>query len=289
MLLLQDALLRKHVPVKITALVNDTVGTLLSNAYQKPDTIAGLILGTGSNGAYVEKIARIGKWKLQDTTSDEMVINMEFGAFDNEKVILPITRFDNKLDRKSINPHYQTFEKLISGMYLGEVVRNVITDMMDRNLLFGHQKSTERISSHYRFETSYMSSIEEDASSDLAVVRDILDTDLNLVNVDLVELKMVKRICQLVGTRAARLAAVAIVGILTHADHLRSAVDVGIDGSLFEFYPSFGARIYEAMAELLPDYADSIRDTVRLGLARDGSGVGAALTACVADKILRSN
>ncbi|KAI8343274.1 hypothetical protein BC941DRAFT_448093 [Chlamydoabsidia padenii] len=286
-LFLQDALLRKHIPVKIVALVNDTVGTLLSNAYQKPDTVAGLILGTGSNGAYIEKTSRIGKWKDQPTASDEMVINMEFGAFDNEKLVLPITQFDNKLDRKSINSQHQIFEKLISGMYLGEIVRNVITDMMDRRLIFCHQQHTEIISAHYRFETMYMSLIEADDSDDLQTVRDILETNLNLVHVDLVELKMVKRICQLVGTRAARLAAAAIVAILSHSNiHSGGGgVDVGIDGSLFEFYPSFESRIYQGLAELMPELADNIRDTVRLGLARDGSGVGAALTACVADKM----
>ncbi|CAO3585993.1 unnamed protein product [Absidia cylindrospora] len=288
-LLLQDALLRKHIPVKITALVNDTVGTLLSNAYQKPDTVAGLILGTGSNGAYIEQMAKIGKWKEGPTTASEMVINMEFGAFDNERVILPVTRFDNKLDRKSINPHFQIFEKLISGMYLGEIVRNVITDMMDRNLLFGQPgQSTEAISGHYQFETSFMSSIESDTSADLSTVRDVLDTNLNLTNVDDVELRIVKRICELVGTRAARLAAAAIAGIALHTKVDRKGADIGIDGSLYEFYPSFEDRIYQGIAELMPDYADDIQNIVRLGLARDGSGVGAALTACVADKMFKS-
>ncbi|KAI8340093.1 hexokinase-domain-containing protein [Chlamydoabsidia padenii] len=288
-LLLQDSLLRKHVPVKITALVNDTVGTLLSNAYQKPDTLAGLILGTGANGAYIEQMSNIGKWKGGATTSEEMVINMEFGAFDNERVKLPVTRFDNKLDRKSINPHFQIFEKLISGMYLGEIVRNVITDMMDRNLLFGQLgQATDIISGHYQFETSYMSSIEADGSDDLCVVREILDTNLNLTNVDQVELRIVKRLCELVGTRAARLSGAAIAAILTHAKVDRKGADVGIDGSLYEFYPSFEARIYEGITELLPEYADDIRNIIRLGLARDGSGVGAALTACVADKMFKS-
>lgn len=269
--------------------MNDTVGTLLSNAYQKPDTLAGLILGTGANGAYIEQMTNIGKWKEGATTSPEMVINMEFGAFDNERVKLPVTRFDNKLDRKSINPHFQIFEKMISGMYLGEIVRNVITDMMDRNLLFGqHGQATEIVSGHYQFETSYMSSIEADGSDDLAMVREILDTNLNLTNVDDVELRIVKRLCELVGTRAARLAAASIAAIVIHAKVDRKGADIGIDGSLYEFYPDFEARIYQGMAELLPDFAGDIRNIIRLGLARDGSGVGAALTACVADKMLKT-
>ena len=61
------------------------------------------ILGTGCNGAYIEQIGKIKKWKDEgDVVADEMIINMEFGAFDKERAILPLTMFDNKLDRKSV-------------------------------------------------------------------------------------------------------------------------------------------------------------------------------------------
>lgn len=65
-------------------------------------------LGTGSNAAYIERVDRIGK---RDTTmfgddaeasAQEMAINIEFGAFDNERTVLPLTMFDNKVDRKSL-------------------------------------------------------------------------------------------------------------------------------------------------------------------------------------------
>lgn len=289
-MLLQDALLRKHLPVKVSALVNDTVGTLLSNAYNKPNTLAGLILGTGSNGAYIERMDKIGKWKEGNTTHPEMIINMEFGAFDNERRVLPLTRFDNKLDRESINPHSQIFEKLISGMYLGEIARNVITDMMDREILFkpngryNSQSWCKEISKQWAFETAFMSNIEEDATPDLSRTREVLDSNFNLQDLTLPELRIIKKVCELVGTRAARLAAAAIAGIVKHCGVDEEGVDIGIDGSLYEFYPSFEARIYDGLKELLPQFPD-IHKAVRLGLAKDGSGVGAALTACVAGKM----
>ncbi|KAF7728829.1 glucokinase [Apophysomyces ossiformis] len=289
-MLLQDALLRKHLPVKVSALVNDTVGTLLSNAYKKPNTLAGLILGTGANGAYIEQMDKIKKWKNGKTTYPEMIINMEFGAFDNERQVLPLTRFDNKLDRESINPHSQIFEKMISGMYLGEIVRNVITDMMDREILFkpngryNRQSWSKEISTQWSFETSFMSNIEEDGTPDLSRTRDVLDSNFNLQGLSLPELRLIKKVCELVGTRAARLAAAAIAGIVRHCGIDEAGVDIGIDGSLYEFYPSFEDRIYQGLTELLPQFTD-VRKSVRLGLAKDGSGVGAALTACVASKM----
>ncbi|KAI9358043.1 hexokinase-domain-containing protein [Pilaira anomala] len=285
-LLLQDALLRKHVPVKVSALVNDTVGTLLSNAYNKPSTVAGLILGTGANGAYIEKMENIKKWKGGKTTSDEMIINMEFGAFDNERKILPLTRFDNKLDRESINPHSQIYEKMISGMYLGEISRNVLTDMIDRELLLKRDEHTsiawsKDISKHWSFETAFMSNIEADKSKDFTETKEILDTNLNLHDITTTEAKFIKKICELVGKRAARLAAASIAAIVQHIGITKEGCDIGIDGSLYEFYPSFESRMYDALEEMLPEVHD-LRKTIRLGLARDGSGVGAALTACVA-------
>ncbi|KAI9320705.1 hexokinase-domain-containing protein [Dichotomocladium elegans] len=288
-MLLQDALLRKNLPVKVSALVNDTVGTLLSHAYRNPKTTVGMILGTGSNGAYIEQMSKIGKWKGGETTSSEMIINMECGAFDNERLVLPVTQFDNKVDRQSINPNSQIFEKMISGMYLGEIARNVLADMMDREILFGpsngkfnEQSWCKELSAHYAFETAFMSEIEKDGSSDLSGIKNVLDLNFNLSNVTIVERRMIKRVCELVGTRAAHLAAASIAAVVNHCGvEEDEGTDVGIDGSLYEFYPSFEDRIYDALQILLPEYKD-VRKTIRLGLAKDGSGVGAALTACVA-------
>ncbi|KAF9408859.1 glucokinase, partial [Entomortierella beljakovae] len=99
--MLQDAFNRRHLPVRVAALVNDTVGTLLSHAYNHPDTTMGIILGTGCNGAYIEQISNIGKW-TGSTKESDMIINMEFGAFDKERAVLPLTMYDNRLDRLSV-------------------------------------------------------------------------------------------------------------------------------------------------------------------------------------------
>ncbi|CAM0138125.1 hypothetical protein VKS41_001356 [Umbelopsis sp. WA50703] len=285
-ILLQDALAKKHVPVLVSALVNDTVGTLLSNAYSKPETNAGIILGTGSNGAYIEKMQNIRKWKGGETSSDEMIINMEFGAFDNERVILPNTPWDNKLDRESINPHRQIFEKMISGMYLGEIARNVLLEFVDRQLLFNGFSSKE-LNTQWGFETTYMSTIESDGDPNLCHTKRVLTSTLNIPSVNVVDCRIVKRVCELVGTRAARLAAAGIAGIVRQSGIVNEGCDIGIDGSLYEFYPSFEQRIEQGLQELFPDVPD-VNKKLRLGLAKDGSGVGAALCACVAKKMAQN-
>lgn len=101
--LLQDALDRKQVPVKCSALVNDTVGTLLSRAYQSGAALVGGIFGTGTkqvevyrqvllsltvsvphSGAYLERMSSITKGLPVPLNFEYMIVNTEWGAFDNE-------------------------------------------------------------------------------------------------------------------------------------------------------------------------------------------------------------
>jgi hexokinase len=111
--LLQDAFDRKHIHVKTSALVNDTVGTLLSRSYQSGPALVGAIFGTGTNGAYIDKtrtISKLGEDKIKaceakgEDAGEWMVVNTEWGAMDNDRKVLPVSMFDNKLDRESINP-----------------------------------------------------------------------------------------------------------------------------------------------------------------------------------------
>ncbi len=52
-----------------------------------------------------------------------MIVNIEWGAFDNERTTLPFTKYDETLDAQTDNPGRQLFEKMLSGLYLGELAR----------------------------------------------------------------------------------------------------------------------------------------------------------------------
>jgi hexokinase len=56
--LLTDACKRAGLDVRVNALVNDTVGTLMAGAYRDPRTRIGVIMGTGTNACYSEA----GRW-----------------------------------------------------------------------------------------------------------------------------------------------------------------------------------------------------------------------------------
>lgn len=61
-------------------------------------------------------------------------------------------------------------------------------------------------------------------------------------------------------------------------------IDVGVDGSLVEYYPGFEDYIREAFREI-PEIGPQGERKIRIGIAKDGSGVGAALIALVAGMV----
>ena len=53
--------------------INDTVGTLAAGRYNDEDVVIGVILGTGSNAAYVEEASAIPKFEGELPKSGNMV------------------------------------------------------------------------------------------------------------------------------------------------------------------------------------------------------------------------
>lgn len=211
---------------------------------------------------------------------EEMVINMEWGTFDLERRVLPLTVYDNKLDRESINPHKQLFEKMISGMYLGEITRNAILQFVDERILFSGESSLD-LNKQWGFETAYLSTIVVDETPDLEDVRHILEETLQIPSSTLGDRQVVKEICIAVGRRAARLSACGIAGVLAHTGELETGADIAIDGSVYEFFPNFEAYMIETLQEL---FGVDVAKNIKYTLARDGSGFGAAMIAMMAHK-----
>jgi len=54
--------------------VNDTVGTLAVGHYHDPDTVAAIIIGTGTNACYLERVDAIIKCQGLLMTSGRMVL-----------------------------------------------------------------------------------------------------------------------------------------------------------------------------------------------------------------------
>lgn len=271
--LLDQALERAGIKAEITVLINDTVGTLIASSYlnTEHETIAGIILGTGSNAAYVEKQSSIEKLDEKDNDGI-MVINTEWGNFDSPlyKYLIP-TEQDIMLDKDSINFSQQHFEKMISGMYLGEIVRLELMELSESSL-FRHNNS-ENILKPYHFGTEMMSEIEKDNTPTLSNIESFL-SKLSIPNTTYFERKLLKELCTAVSVRSARLVAAAIAAIVEKVGKIDEHCIVAVDGSLYELYPNYADNIKNALNEM--GYSKVI-----LKLTKDGSGIGAALAAAV--------
>lgn len=89
-------------------------------------------------------------------------------------------------------------------------------------------------------------------------------------------LSVVREVCGLVGLRSARLAAAGCAAIIQRMGLVGSAqrVLIAVDGGLYEHYGGYADKMLAAIRELLGPEA-----RVETTLARDGSGLGAALLA----------
>lgn len=103
----------------------------------------------------VPKLDHMG---LPDDTP--MAINCEWGAFDNEHQVLPLTKYDLIVDEESPRPGQQAFEKMIAGLYLGEIFRLVLLDMHEQKHMFEGQDAG-KLTKPYSLDASFLSAIEE--------------------------------------------------------------------------------------------------------------------------------
>ncbi|MDD5495867.1 MAG: hypothetical protein PHP46_02045 [Candidatus Omnitrophica bacterium] len=272
--LFNDALRKNGIGnVTVTALANDTVGTLATRSYEDPDCDVGIIIGTGTNACYPERMSNIRKWKDPQPKSNEMMINIEWGNFNK----LHLTIYDKRLDGVSSNKGQQILEKMVSGMYLGEVARLVFDDLIKKRVLFnGVKVSPFRIK--YGFKSEYMSIISGDRTRGLSKTARLLE-GIGISGSTAEDRKLVRTVCDIVSTRAARISASAMAAVITKMDKdLSRRHTVALDGSVYEKHPGFARNMRIALDELFAGKSKRIR----MVLAKDGSGKGAAVIAAVA-------
>ncbi|KAF4358347.1 hexokinase-2, chloroplastic [Cannabis sativa] len=279
---LNEAMGRLGLEMRVSALVNDAVGTLAGARYWDDDVMVAVILGTGTNACYVERTDAIPKQKGQVSSSGRTIINTEWGAFSSG---LPLTVYDNEMDAASINPGEQIFEKTISGMYLGEIVRRVLLKMAQAGDLFG-KSVPEKLFSPFILRTPDLCAMQQDNSDDLQSVGSILYNVAGL-ETNLSARKIVVEVCDTIVKRGGRLAGAGIVGILQKMEEDSKGLIFGkrtvvaMDGGLYENYPQYRKYLQEAVTELL---GTEISRNVVIEHSKDGSGIGAALLAAANSK-----
>lgn len=261
--------------LKIGALANDTVSVLAAGALHDPRCDMGLIVATGTNLAVAVPGDMILKDVPTDDASGEMLFNMECGNFSNVQSVQ--SRHDLKLDAES-DTEGQLLEKMISGRYLGEIVRLAVAHLAERGEGFlGWLRQRSVFREPYSFSTEYISDIAYDTSPELTATG-ILLHGLGVTESTEDDRRNLRELCLGVGRRSARLVAMSIVATATYVDpDLEREHLVAADGSLFRGFPGYEVDVEFGISELLGNQADR----VQVAYVRDGSGLGAAVLAAM--------
>jgi hexokinase len=287
---LREKIKEKGLPFELVCVINDTVGALVASAYNDPETIVGAIFGTGCNAAYMASVFDIKKLSTSDNRTkaatngngqkqgrdQKMAINCEYGAFDNARRVLPLTKYDKQIDKNSPRPGEQTFEKLSAGLYLGEIYRLILVDLADRDLIFKGQDHTKLLQS-YSIDTGFLSQVEDDESPHFTKTREMFADTLTLDPTEN-EVELSRRLAEMIAVRGARLCACGIAAICMEEGIEKG--NVAADGSVANKHPKFKKRWAKALGEIL-DWKEGEEGAIRITSAEDGSGVGCAIIAAM--------
>jgi len=279
--LLEEAFVRKGTNIHIAAIVNDTVGSLVAHAYKDQNTIASMIIGTGTNAACICETSEIKKQNFHPDFPQYIIINNEISIMGSE--FLPSkTKYDKILDLQSSVPEFQPFEKMVGGLYIGELVRLAIVDyVVNRNLFDG--KLPGRMEIPYNFSAIQMSEIESDRSYNSANILKVLTQNFKFPenkSPTVGDMRTVQEFVRKFSRRSAQLAAAAAASLIqlqcgSYKDVERE-IRIAIDGSVYHSFYKYSS----SMSKILKEIQESNEDKkVKLVGIKNGGIIGAAVTA----------
>lgn len=200
-----------------------------------------------------------------------------------------LTKYDLLLDSQNEKPGFQPFEELLSGRYLGELVRLIAADLITYTPLKNHKV----LNTPYAFLTKHASELE--ATTTDSEARSYLSTVFPDITIPTQQALQLRGICTAVSTRAATVLATATVALLavdndldfetktTHAhigDEELEEEDmefvISYTGTVMEKYTNFRTRCQADMDRIMKECGKS---RVRLVPAFEGGVVGAGVLA----------
>lgn len=208
--------------------------------------------------------------------SEHMLINTEWANFRGRS--LPVTEEDVYVDAASTNPGRGIFEKMISGLNLGEVARRMMLRLAEDAELFGGDVP-RRFQEPGALPTKLLAAAESDVSPDLKQVRSILTEELGVPPADATRpaCEALRTVSMLVMRRSAQLTAAGVLGIMRHlgrdGEGARPTV-VSIDGGVYRKAAAYPGHLRAA-------FARGGAPRVAVVCLEEGSSIGACVTAAV--------
>ena len=233
-------------PIKIAAIANDAVSTLVSFVYQFSTAAArgphqkaamGLIVGTGCNATIPLKLSSLHESKrpasisvLQHdshaTDDVRIAVNTEWsinGSAPPLRKLGLISRWDEQLDRAGEYPGFQPLEYMTAGRYLGELARLIFVDYLSSAMGVSLGSFPEKLRQRFGLTTTFIShfypgSPKGDILGQLG--REFPVPDTGSFGWTQPTAEALYRIARAIQVRAAGIVAAATVGLLRCAEEI---------------------------------------------------------------------
>ncbi|UKZ47190.1 hypothetical protein TrVGV298_001404 [Trichoderma virens] len=239
-------------PIKVTAIANDAVSTLVSCIFsyggmEHRRAAMALILGTGSNATVPLKLDLLHPSKRPLTVSllpgeevadAKIAVNTEWSINGTLPPMVKanlVTKWDDALSLQNERPGFQPLEYMTAGRYLGELARIILVDYLvneskvaietlPRKLLEKESLPTTFLSHYKPLQTpsalleKLRQQIPEDADSSFAWTEDLAAA--------------LYHIAKAIEVRASGIIAAAIVALLTLADEIPESASADVNGGV---------------------------------------------------------
>jgi hexokinase len=229
--------------LRITAIVNDAVATLVSFAYKfksnpKQKAAMALIVGTGANATIPlalnklkasKRPAQVATIKDIENGDAKIAVNTEWsinGTAAPLRELNFITEWDTRLDEEGGNPGFMPFEYMTAGRYLGELGRLVILDCFENYLHVPLGSLPPKLLSRQGLTTSFLGNIRPHLANTEPSLLRRLETELPPASQlgswrwTQEAADIVFNISKAIQIRAAGMTAAATIGLLACADEL---------------------------------------------------------------------
>ncbi|KAI1853356.1 hypothetical protein JX265_000148 [Neoarthrinium moseri] len=225
-------------PIRIAAIANDSVATMVSFVYQAQESPTrkasmGLICGTGCNATIPLRKDMLHRDKVptevgvtdEDNGEDvKVAVNTEWTINGTAPTLQKhglISEWDSKLDAECDKPGFQPLEYMTAGRYLGELGRLILVDYLTKQLGFAENALPQQLLHRYGLSTTFLSRIKPPDESNLV---ETLQTEFPVTSTEFWWTKetamALYEIAKAIEVRAAGIVAAATIGLLACAGDL---------------------------------------------------------------------
>ncbi|KAL2136736.1 hypothetical protein VTI74DRAFT_1777 [Chaetomium olivicolor] len=291
-------------PIRVAAITNDAVATLVSFVYQFPakshqKAAMGLIVGTGCNATIPLKLSSLHPSKRpgsisvlpgQNGSDVKIAVNTEWsirGTAPPLRKLGLISRWDTELDQAGEMPGFQPLEYMTAGRYLGELARLIFVDYCAAVLRIPTDVLPGRLHQRFGLTTTFISHLYPSSPKGPMLPR--LEAEFppgqpsfrwtpELANV-------LYRISKAIEVRAAGIVAASIVGLLRCAEAFPETSSdkdtelvVGYTGGCIQHFQDYLADTQRFIGQILElEFGGLVPVRVLLTPCHDGGITGAGI------------